>query len=124
MGYIDYEYYKTHSLNPIDETYFNHYLPIATLFIQEKTLKKSDSYEGDELKLCMVEVIDKMYSFDYSDEYKLGNSKGVTSEKVGEYSVSYGSSIDLENTKTKELKDILVKYLALTGLLYRGQDVH
>lgn len=124
MGYIDYTYYNAHSLNPIEETYFNHYLPIATLYIQEKTLGKSDSYEGEELKLCMVDVIDKYYLFDYSDEYKQGGSKSVTSEKVGEYSVSYGSSIDLENTKARELNDIARRYLCLTGLLYKGQDVH
>ena len=44
----------------------------------------------------------------------------ITSEKVGDYSVSFTTSIDTRTTEGKRLYRIAKMYLAHTGLLYRG----
>lgn len=122
MAYIDYDFYKNHSVSPIDENAFSLYELDAEYYLKEKTLGKSDSYNGEELKLATCKVVDSLYKYD-NDETYIKADKGITSEKVGEYSVSYGGSSDLESKKANELNNILIKYLALTGLLYKGQDV-
>lgn len=117
MAYIDFEYYTKESIfNSVEDKEFHIYENKVEFYIKEKTLGKSDNYEGEELKRCVVELIDTLKSYD--DKAKA--VKGISSEKVGEYSVSYNSISDLESQKEKDMKEVLNKYLGLTGLLFRG----
>ncbi len=48
------------------------------------------------------------------------SDRNITSERIGNYSVSYESSESVEQRKNKEKRSALYSWLADTGLLYRG----
>lgn len=118
--YANYEFYKNIYLNSENlfnsESLFNKYALRATLVIHNETLGKADNYsEDDRVKLCMCEIAEKNIIYD------IGLSKaneGIASEKVGEYSVTYKTMSEADKARS-EYK-ILTRYLAMTGLLYKG----
>lgn len=68
----------------------------------------------DELQMCCCEVAECLFKTDQED------TKGVASEKVGEYSVSYVSPEAKEKLLSVSVRGIIYNWLADTGLLYRG----
>ncbi len=118
--YADYVFYKNVYLRDEDifknESSFNKYALVATFIIHNETLGKADNYlEDDRVKLCMCEIAEKHFMYDISSS-KL--SEGIASERVGEYSVTYKAISEAEKNYIDY--KILTRYLAMTGLLYKG----
>lgn len=117
--YADYAFY-TNTYNAgrsavIESADWTYYERLAEYYVRNHTLARSDSYaEGDEVKLATCELAEQYYSFDHDEKY----TRDISSEHVGEYSVSY--TAHTEASKEEDLKSIMTKYLSLTGLLYKG----
>ena len=123
--YVEYDYYlNDYSFNKTDlkQDEFPYYESKARALIKEKTMNRSDEYKGEELKNCTCELIDLLFSYDHDEIYNSGTAKGISSEKVGEYSISYTglTPTQLKESKNKMASDIINKHLGITGLLYRG----
>lgn len=109
--YVDYDYYSSiyHGKTPLEE-FYNLELK-ASMDVKNYTFNRI--VEADEnVKLAVCELIDYLYKLSQSDD------KEIASESVGTYSVSYIT--DNKETIDKKKRKIIYKYLAHTGLLYRG----
>ena len=122
--YVTYDYYLNYCFNNtlVKENEFPYYELKARSAIKEHTLNRSDNFDQEELKACACELIDLFYKYDNDEKYTTGTAAGISSEKVGEYSVSYNgpSAQDLKTIKSKEVRSIINKYLGPYGLLFRG----
>lgn len=115
--YPTFEYYsETYHGTKLTIDNFDYYEKQAESYIKYLTLNKSDKFEGEELLNCCCAIADKNFDFDNDSAYQHNN---ISSEKVGEYSVSYANS-DITKIKNKEQLEIARQYLSMTGLLFRG----
>ncbi|MGN1410960.1 MAG: hypothetical protein ACI4WH_00425 [Oscillospiraceae bacterium] len=77
------------------------------------------------IKKCTCAIAEAYYIYD-SNQLNDGNITGAkTSEKIGQYSVSWANPLDsLENLTggnfPSYLRKLCLKYLGCTGLMYRG----
>jgi hypothetical protein len=69
---------------------------------------------SNELQMCCCDVAEAIYKADQED------TKGVASEKVGEYSVSYVNPEAKEKLLSSSIRSAIYNWLEMTGLLYRG----
>lgn len=117
MNYTDYVYYQnTYKGDLIPSNKFELYSRKATRYIKINTFERIDELDiPDEVKMCCCELAELEYKAD-----NIAKTDGVTSEKVGEYSVSYESAQSIKDNKQKDMKNTLKLWLANTGLLYRG----
>ena len=115
-NYADYAYYTdTYEGVVIDTASFDYYARGATMLIGIHTFNRiADDNIPDEAKMCCCELAEALFKADKED------TKGIASEKVGEYSVSYVSAEARENLKHITTRNIINNWLAMTGLLYRG----
>ena len=115
-NYADYAYYTdTYGGAVIDTASFNLYAGKATQKIKLYTFNRiADDSIPDEAKMCCCELAELIFRADKED------TKGIASEKVGEYSVTYTSPEAKEKQLSKSTSDIIYRWLAMTGLLYRG----
>ena len=65
-----------------------------------------------QVKKCVCDIAEKLQEYDKA-------VKGITSEKVGDYSVSYESKAVQKDNCDNEIKDCIKNYLSHTGLLSR-----
>lgn len=82
---------------------------------------KSGTYK-DNVESCIVEMITEQSKTKWNG--KDAESKGVKSETVGDYSVTYQSIEDvekIENALDRTLIEIVRKHFLHTGLMYRGR---
>lgn len=68
------------------------------------------------VKMCCCELAENIFSRDRI----LSKNNGISSESVGGWSVSYTSQSDVNADFRKTAKDVVFRWLADTGLLYRG----
>jgi hypothetical protein len=115
-NYADYAYYDgTYKGAVIDTASFDLYARKATQEIKKYTLNRVDEANIlDDVKMCCCELAEALFKADQED------TKGVASEKVGEYSVSYVSPEAKEKLLSVSGRSIIYNWLAMTGLLYRG----
>ncbi len=115
-NYADYAYYTgTYKGAVIDTASFELYARKATLEIKKYTFYRiADTDIPDDVKMCCCELAELLYKDKQED------TKGVASEKVGEYSVSYVSPEVKEKLLSVSVRSIIYNWLAMTGLLYRG----
>jgi len=115
-NYADYTYYiDTYKGAVLDTASFDLYALKATQKIKLYTLDRINVDNiSEEVKMCCCELAELMYKHDRED------SNGITSEKVGEHSVSYVSPEAKEKLLNLSVKSIIYNWLAMTGLLYRG----
>ncbi len=118
MIYADYNFYTAGYLgNKIPEKDFNFYAMRASEELDSRTFGRIGEVTPVIRKACcaVAEVL-------YSDSVSRGKSeRGIASEKVGNYSVSYsGSSSETDKIVSRRIKSEIEKYLGNTGLLYRG----
>lgn len=100
----------------IDAASFNFYARQATQSIKLQTFYRiPDSNIPEEVKMCCCEVAELAYIRDKSK-----NNKNVASEKVGSYSTEYKTSEQAEKEYADAAGNAISKWLAMTGLLYRG----
>lgn len=115
--YADYQYYQFNY--SADEAVFgtascfNKYSLKATQYINRHTFGNIKTPD-DNVKMCCCELAEKLYNYD-----NLIN-KGVTSESVGDLSVSYESSVTISQRTSQEIKEIIYNWLSDTDLLYSG----
>ena len=115
-NYADYAYYTdTYGGAVIDTASFDLYAARATQKIKLYTFNRIvDDNIPDEAKMCCCELAELIFRADKED------TKGIASEKVGEYSVAYTSPEAREKQLSKSTANIINNWLAMTGLLYRG----
>ena len=117
-----------------DEMYYiNDYLkgrkPVITssfLFYARSASQVIDQYTFDRLRglntvpeavqMCCCELAES----EYRREKQQKETGGKISEKVGTYSVSFGSAQETAATAGQERREIIMKWLADTGLCYQG----
>ena len=120
VSYTTAEYYTDKYLMGrqavIDTAVFPFYAQKATQVIKQYTFDNIDENKPfkDEIQMCCCEVAELIYKHEEEDN---GN---VSSEKVGEHSVSYVDKQKIEEVLRGKCTEIIQNWLAMTGLLYRG----
>lgn len=136
MAYACYMYYAaTYGGNAISEEEFPRLAERASEFIDYLTFDKAKTMvDDDRVKKCCCAIAEKMALLDSANsairsgiESAIANGGEITSETVGEWSVSKKSGLSAaESAKSytdavnKEIGDVARRYLLSTGLLYRG----
>lgn len=117
-NYADYAYYTgTYEGAAIDAASFTSNARKATLEIKKYTFNRTtDTDIPDDARMCCCELAELFYKDDQS------NSNGISSEKVGEYSVSYVTPEAKQKMLDLSVNSIINNWLGMTGLLYRGCD--
>lgn len=121
MAYIDYTFYTAnYKGSEISSAEFDYFELPAEAVIKEMTLNSSDDAKGsDAVKMATCAVMEKLFEV-------LGSSSSgsamVSSERVGEYSVSYRnvSASEKHEDAVRAAKAAARTWLGPAGLLYRG----
>ena len=121
MVYADDNFYSEKYLmgrKPVIKAGFAFYARSASQVIDRYTFDRlKDMPEVLEaVSMCCCELAEA----EYGREKQKSASGGKTSEKIGTYSVSFGSVQELAAAVAKEQRNIVTKWLADTGLCYRG----
>lgn len=121
MIYADEEYYKDKYLierKPVIGTGFQFYARLASCVIDQYTFGrlKDGTAIPDAVQMCCCELAEH----GFQTEKTRKASGGKTSEKVGTYSVSFASEQERAGMMAKEQRDIVLKWMADTGLCYQG----
>ena len=117
-NYADYAYYtETYKGAVIDTASFDYYARASSQVIRRFTFGNiNESAVPDEVKMCCCELAEHLFIV----EKQIKEAGGKTSEKVGEYSVSYEKLVDVRANGDLQSYQIIQNWLAMTGLLYRG----
>ena len=128
--YVDYTWYTTEYLSGRDPVIagnlFDYYATKATAEIRNCVSLDADlSDPADEVKAATCEVAEILCRMDGSgqtDSDAHSIPVGVSSEKVGEYSVTYVNNTGTGKAQEQNhmIQRALVHWLGPTGLLYRG----
>lgn len=100
------------------DTAFYFYARKATQEIRRFTgsnVEESDIPEC--VKMCCCEVAELLYKAEASEN---AAAQGVSSESVGDQSVSYESTESRHQALMNNIKSVVYSWLADTGLLFRG----
>ena len=136
MAYADYEYYANTFLGTsIEPTSFDRYAKRASDYIDYITFGKAEKFSDDSrVKDACCAIAEQMQLEEKAQnivtnslDNAIANNGEVTSETVGEWSVSKttglsaaASSKDYRSALRGEMYAIAQQYLLTTGLLYRG----
>lgn len=117
--YADYQFYSFNYLNGNSAVFstaesFLPYTRKATQYINRYTFNNIPDDAPECVKMCCCELAEKLYSYDKQI------SKNITSESIGDLSVSYESSVTITQRTSQEIKEIIYNWLSNTGYLYRG----
>ncbi len=115
-NYADYAYYTdTYKGAVLDAASFPLYAQKATQNIILHTFGRiPENNVPEAAKMCCCELAETIY------KHEKENAGNITSEKVGEYSVSYMDKEKAEAIFWGKCTLIISNWLATTGLLYRG----
>lgn len=119
ISYIDCDYYKNNYLcgkKAVIDTAFDFYSRESSAVLS-KYINGEIGDNIDEVKLCCCEIAELLYKASNSHN---SQSIGLKSEKVGDYSVEYEDESNKQDAVNREIRSIIYKWLAKTGLLYRG----
>lgn len=126
MAYVDYKFYQDEYAGKlIAEGEFSYYENKAEVLIKDMTFGKSDTYDGDEVKYATCAVAEQFYLSEGKSSLNASSLPlGISSERVGEYSVTYANNTSDArlNSALKSAKSCIKYYLGNSGLLYRGID--
>lgn len=118
---VDYDYYTNdYGSFVIPEEYFKNYELKAAAYVNAVTFDRIDENDlTDDIKNAVCDTAECYY--------RAGQSKaaleGISSEKVGDYSVSYSDNGSQTVNALQKALRLAVKYwLGNTGLLYKGAD--
>ena len=105
---------------PVISTGFLFYARQASQIIDQYTFGRlSNASEVDipeEVKMCCCELAEA----EFQREKQKKAAGGKISEKIGTYSASFEGSAESADAAVKERRGIVMKWLAQTGLCYRG----
>ena len=123
MIYADSAFYEEKYLlgrKPVISTGFLFYARQASQTIDQYTFGRlKDTEEAgipESVRMCCCELAEAECPM----EKQKNASGGKTSEKIGTYSVSFGSAAETVNAAVNERREIVMKWLANTGLCYQG----
>lgn len=121
MIYADEEFYKEKYLlgrKPVIGAGFLFYARQASKVIDQYTCGRlADVTDFPEaVRMCCCELAEVEYQWEKQQKA----SGGKTSEKVGTYSVSFGTAQEMAQTVAKEQRGIVMKWLGDIGLCYQG----
>ena len=143
-NFCDFDFYKTEYLagkpGIIPEGEFPIYARDATLLLREEInmdlLDELDEMP-EELQMAACKITELMYkasgsSSEAEDEANSSSASssavpiGVSSERVGEYSVTYSgnSAKDVQEESERQIRNVIKRWLGPTGLLYKGAYLH
>ena len=117
---VDYAYYTgvyCGSVIPADK--FPYYERKASAYVDAETFGHIDKNNiPNEVKEAVCSAAEECYRVCENKAV----SDGVTSEKVGDYSVTYGGTLTDRDSAEKSMNAAVKIYLGNTGLMYRGDD--
>ena len=139
MSYADYSYYRdVYGGKSIPETDFLSVSGKASDRIDAVTFGRLENGVPEEyeknVKRCVCELSEVIYSYSaLSDGSAIAGSGTVSSEKVGQYSVTYRSGTEQISSISAQLHGssaglediyyaVICRHLGRTGLLFRGVD--
>ncbi|MFA6930301.1 MAG: hypothetical protein WCT05_08240 [Lentisphaeria bacterium] len=114
MAWVEWDYwineYQGEEMEPEE---FSRLEAAARRYVDRQTFGRIDPENiSDSIKNAVCAVIEAMQVN--------ANGGGISSESIGEYSVTYVSGISKSKTDGQRMRDALVMHLGDTGLLYRG----
>ncbi len=120
MAYVDYEYYKDTFKGSMVSDDFIKQERKAELLLNKETFGNitTSTIITDGIKMCICELADYLHMSEMESR-----NQNVTSEKVGEYSVSYVSQAERDSLFSKKVRETVKLYLNNpddSPLLYRG----
>lgn len=121
MIYADESFYKEKYLlgrKPVISVGFPFYARQASQVIDQYTFGRlTEPVEVPEaVRMCCCELAEA----EYNREKQKKESGGKTSERIGTYSVSFGTAQESAQAASTEQHSIIMKWLADTGLCYQG----
>lgn len=121
MIYVDEEFYKNKYLlgkKPVISTGFDFYARSASQIIDQYTFDRLNELTDipEEVRMCCCEVAEA----EFRREKRREEAGGKTSEKIGTYSVSFGSVKEAAEAVNREQRNIILRWLGGTGLCYQG----
>lgn len=111
--YVEYEFYKNTYGGKVSEQEFKHLEVLAANTVDYYTFNRIIGPD-DNVKYAVCELID------YLAELKATGGKEIASESVGTHSITYVTAKDSRDPIKAKQRSIVAKYLAHTGLMYRG----
>lgn len=118
--YADYEYYTgTYIGGALTEEEFARAATRASSFLDYFTRNKAKDYTGDELKMCCCALAEQYQIIENAQAQSMSGGE-LQSQTVGSWSKSYRSGTETAVAAREALAGIATRYLAHTGLLYRG----
>ena len=123
MIYVDEDFYKDKYLlgrKPVISAGFPFYARQASQMIDRYTFGRLTNVADipEEVRLCCCELAEAGCRQEKAEK----ESSGKTSEKIGTYSVSFGSAQEQDDAKTRREHQIIMKWLEHTGLCYQGVE--
>ena len=119
MPYADYTFYSTtFGGTKITADKWNYYAGLASDYIDSVTLGQAASVTDSSTLTLIKKACCLCAESTYNAEQSSNGT--VSSERIGDYSVSYASSSAAQQEKSMQMS--VKRYLAHTGLLYRGVD--
>ena len=121
QAYTDEMYYINDYLKdrkPIITSGFFFYARSASQVIDRYTFNRLKNVVEipEAVQMCCCELSEA----EYRREKQQKESGGKTSEKIGTYSVSFGSAQEFAAAISREQRGIVMKWLEDTGLCYQG----
>lgn len=125
--YTNYVFYKSTYKGNMSANEFNEIVMDASYEVRKNIFDRDYTGYEEEVQLATCSVADILFKIKELNNQKSAsiNEKRIESEKVGDYSRTFSTisikEIDdqISNQKQK-IKESIRKYLAFTGLLYRG----
>lgn len=121
MIYADEKFYVENYLlgrKPVIRAGFSFYARQASQVIDQYTFGRVKKLAEipDAVGMCCCELAEQIFRA----EKQRKESGGKISEKIGTYSVSFGSEKETAESMSREQCGIVTKWLADTGLCYQG----
>lgn len=121
MSYADEGFYTDRYLlgrKPAISAGFDFYARQASQIIDHYTFGRLENVAKipEAARLCCCELAET----EYAREKQRKDAGGKTSEKIGTYSVSFGTTGESNSAFTREQRAIVMKWLGNTGLCYQG----
>lgn len=110
--YVDYIYYSQTYQGKVKEENFTPLSIKAQALVDYYTFNRIKNVT-EKVRFAVCELVDVI------NQKEINDTKGIQSEKVGSYSVTYASTEEIKVQYNQDVKRILYKYLP-SELLFRG----
>lgn len=107
----------------VPQAEFNRLAIKASAIVRAKTFGNIDESKpiSDNVQFCVCDLVEVLHYRKEHNSDISGSTNGIASEKDGSWSVTYESSENVKKADSKQENDIIVQWLANTGLLYAGR---